>query len=113
MKLTYLRRRGGKTTKAIAECRKTGAILVVPNPAMRRRLVDDGVLPQYQIATFKEVSGFGGTFLNSPEFIIDDADLILRALIPIGTIRRITMSRPFTKAECKKFGYSSDMMGKA
>lgn len=124
MNLTYLKRRSGKTTRAIRECRKTGAVLVVRDASMKRWIITgenwSPRLPEKQIITFDELMRGADrlrgiqypTQYGLPEFIIDDADHFLQQLLPYGFLRRVTMSRPFTKADCKKYGMPLDMVGR-
>lgn len=118
MKLIYLKRRGGKTAKAIELCRKTGAVLVTLDAARKKHLLEARELPDRQLMTHDEFLRedrwdkfrgvrYPGNFGMS-EFIIDDADLLLGRLANFGHVRGVTMSKPFTKAECRKMGMDPD-----
>lgn len=111
MKVIYLKRRGGKTTKAIAECLKTGAILVVIN----RRIADSYRTshPELEVISHNEfIQGYAPRGLMS-SFIIDDADHLLTGLAQGRRVRAITASRPFTKADCKKYGLPIEYVGRS
>lgn len=117
MKIIHMPRGGGKTTRAIALCKKTGAVLVVTNAALKRWITRESsseyTLPERQVVTLDEIlegpvdrlRGYRyPTEDGIPDLIIDDADSLIRRLISAGRVRWITMSKPLSKAQCRKRG---------
>lgn len=117
MKLTYLKRRGGKTMQAVKEAKETGAILVVIDRSRKRQMMEEHGFPEWMLMTHEEFFDerafdrlrgirFAGE-MGMPEFIIDDLDSMILRMPPFGRVRRVTMSKPFTKLECLKMGIST------
>ena len=106
MKVTFLKRRMGKTTIAIRECVKTGAILVVGSVTIKRGLSHE--FPGLVVMTFDELldGGLALRGLQARSLVIDDADQLLRQISGPWRIQRITLSKSFSKKEKKMMGLS-------